>query len=126
MISKLTLLLMLPFFFLSCSKSELLPGQELKLDEYLISNNRKNKLILQIDGNLVLYGEDRKALWVSGTSGKPVTRCVMQQDGNLVLYSADDKVYWSSNTTNTPGAYLKVLDNGSFVIYKPMFTSDSK
>jgi hypothetical protein len=54
------------------------------------------KLVMQSDGNLVLYSTSGHALWSTGTYSTPANRLVMQNDGNLVLYDNNGQVYWSS------------------------------
>lgn len=56
------------------------------------------RLIMQGDGNLVLYTSTNKALWSTRTAGHPGARLVMQGDGNLVLYSSTNKTLWDSHT----------------------------
>lgn len=85
----------------------------------LLSANGKYQLILQPDGNLVLYrSHDHKALWATGTNGKAVKNAVMQSDGNFVLYGFNEPL-WASNTNNKPGSFLVMQDDGNAVIYVP-------
>jgi hypothetical protein len=81
-------------------------------------------LILQADGNLVIYRKrDGAATWSSGTGGHPGAVMQMQRDGNLVIYwgVAPGNKYgpalWSSGTWNNPGAYSLLQDDGNFVVY---------
>ncbi|MCY7520765.1 lectin [Paenibacillus larvae] len=60
-------------------------GESLVRGQWLKSNNGEYTLILQDDGNLVLYGRG-KALWNTITHGLAAKNLVMQSDGNLVLY----------------------------------------
>lgn len=56
-------------------------------------------LVLQADGNLVLYNSNGAPVWASGTAGKGTSRLVMQNDGNLVLYrTSTGKATWSSKS----------------------------
>ena len=56
------------------------------------------KLIMQHDGNLVLYLH-RHASWSTGTGGHPGAFLVVQDDGNVVIYTKDGKKpIWSTNT----------------------------
>lgn len=59
-------------------------------------------LIMQNDGNLVLYSRDSRgrqtARWASNTSRNPGARCFMQGDGNLVIYNSAWKAIWCSGT----------------------------
>jgi hypothetical protein len=96
----------------------LLPGQQLNVNDKLISNNGRVQLIMQADGNVVLYRtDDGLALWASNTWGQPVTHAIMQQDGNFVAYDNAGHAHWSSNTWNNPGAWLVLQDDGNLVIY---------
>jgi len=51
-------------------------------------------LVMQRDGNLVVYGNGR-ALWSTRTAGAQAGTLVMQDDGNLVVYRGGRAV-WSS------------------------------
>ncbi|MFD0663070.1 hypothetical protein [Thermocatellispora tengchongensis] len=91
------------------------PGQRLEPGESVRSGNGKYRLIMQTDGNLVLYQTGGGALWSSQTLGGGAF-AAMQDDGNLVLYKGRTPL-WASNT-DVPGAYLAVQDDGNLVIYK--------
>ena len=54
------------------------------------------RLVMQADGNLVLYQSDGTPRFNTGTEGNPGTIAVMQDDGNLVLYKSP--AIWASNT----------------------------
>lgn len=76
-------------------------------------------LVMQADGNLVLYarrsGGAQIARWSSCTKGQAVTACRMQTDGNLVLYNGTRPV-WATGSIS-PGAHLQVQDDEDLVIY---------
>jgi hypothetical protein len=55
-------------------------------------------LIMQDDGNLVLYSADKKAKWDSHTSGHKGAYFAVQDDGNAVVLSSDGKPLWATNT----------------------------
>ncbi|WP_405837107.1 protein kinase domain-containing protein [Streptomyces sp. NBC_01518] len=74
----------------------------------------RSKLIMQTDGNLVLYDTSGTAHWASQTQGAGNT-AVFQEDGNLVIYNAQHQSVWATNTQAT-GATLKVLEDGNMVI----------
>ncbi len=82
------------------------------------SMNHQYYLILQGDGNLVLYKSNGIQLWASNTEGIPATRCVMQTNGNLVLFNGDSPT-WSTNTDGHPDSRLVMQDDGNLVIYLP-------
>jgi hypothetical protein len=102
----------------ACASDTLNPGGSLKRGEYLTSDNQQYSLLLERDGNLVLYA-GRRVLWTSNTEGQEVQRCTMQLDGNLVLYSRKDQPVWSTSTSDRPGSFLVLQNDGNLVIYQP-------
>jgi hypothetical protein len=96
--------------------STLKNGQIMLRGQYLLSGNGLYALILQSDGNLVLYGSGYRALWNSGTAGKGATFLGMQGDGNLVLYTDAKKAVWASGTNGNTGCYASVQNDGNFVV----------
>jgi hypothetical protein len=102
------------------TKDILAQDQTLKVEQYLLSASSTHKLVLQGDGNLVLYSAGTGApLWASNTAVQNPGQLVMQGDGNLVLYTAEGTAYWASNTGGAGvQAYRLVLqDTGTAVIY---------
>ena len=80
--------------------------------------NRNYRLILQSDGNLVLYDSNNRALWASWTDGKKVSFLAMQSDGNLVLYDNEQIPIWSTHTSGKDSnARLIVQLDGNLVLY---------
>jgi hypothetical protein len=55
------------------------------------------KLILQSDGNLVLYNKNLQPVWNTETFGAGTSALRIQEDGNLVLYG-NSGAKWSSET----------------------------
>jgi hypothetical protein len=95
------------------------PGQE----NTVASASGRYQLIMQQDGNLVLYVEAVRRngttpIWASHTNGQSVSQCVMQTDGNLVIYGFPNPI-WASHTNGHDGAFLVVQDDGNMVIYAP-------
>ena len=95
------------------------------------SNNNKANLLMQDDGNVVLYSPNGPK-WASNTNGKGVApyRLVMQDDGNLVAYDSKNAPLWASNTNNKgTGPFRAVMqDDGNFVVYagnQPTWASDT-
>ena len=87
------------------------------VDQSLNSPDLTSKLILQSDGNLVLYSKSR-AVWSSGTVGSRANRLILQGDGNLVLYSPSRAV-WSSGTVGSRVNRLILQGDGNLVLYSP-------
>lgn len=103
-------------------------GAALQKDQALLSDNGGYKLILQNDGNLVLYAlatGQPQALWASGTQRG--VRAQMQPDGNFVIVEVvtggdfpGEYPLWNARTDGHRGSYLNVQDDGNVVIYDPL------
>ena len=89
-------------------------NQTLYANQSLTSQNGAYTLIVQLDGNLVLYGPSG-ALWATNTGGSNA-RLVMQLDGNLVLYRGDGAVLWATNRFGI-NARLVVQNDSNLVVY---------
>lgn len=98
--------------------SELTAGQKILPGQYLLSPQKHSVLILQEDGNLVLY-ENSIARWSTGTAAKSVRELLMQADGNLVLYSTNGDALWNSATNTNSNNRLSLQEDGNLVIYGP-------
>lgn len=124
----------------SASNNSMSSGQSIAKDEFLLSpdlqsvltvqgdggvalysNGRKiwgtgtigngaNRLIMQADGNLVLYSGNGVALWSSQTDGNPGARIVLQTDGNVVIYTVGNVALWSTSTVSNPD-HLSNINN---------------
>jgi hypothetical protein len=106
------------------------PDQELSTGGQLVSPSGWLRLVLQDDGDLVLYRVQLgAALWSSKTDGQPVGRLVMQRDGNLVAFSPQGEPRWSTATTGNPGATAVLRDDGNFAVMSaagvPLWSSHS-
>lgn len=99
--------------------SGLAGGQWLYPGQYLLSGSGLMQLIMQTDGNLVLYYNYGAStpVWSTGTGGSSVEGAVMQTDGNFVIYNTGGAAIWASNTSGHPGAYLIDQNDGNQVIY---------
>jgi hypothetical protein len=104
-------------------------GNSLNTDDYLLSADGLYQLILQDDGNLVLYeiGQAKVSFWASNTQGQGAEYAIMQRDGNFVIYDGNTppNAVWATSTsgssdcelilkTDTEGfPFLEIFDNGS-------------
>jgi Papain-like cysteine protease AvrRpt2 len=91
------------------------PPDALAPTERLRAPSSPLQLVLQTDGNLVLY-DSGTAIWASGTNGRAVSQAAMQADGNLVLVGPGG-VVWETRTGGHPGARLVLQDDGNAVVY---------
>ncbi len=94
-------------------------GQTLGSGGCIASTDQTYALVMQTDGNLVLYYQSQAdPLWNSNTEGNAGAYAVMQTDGNLVVYPANGgSALWSSGTNGTPNATLVMQDDGNAVVY---------
>lgn len=90
----------------------LYPGQR------LISAGGQYHLVMQGDGNLVIYAPNNVPIWSSRTNGKSGAYLSMQGDGNLVIYHYGVAV-WASGTNGNSGARLIMQADSNLVLYTP-------
>jgi hypothetical protein len=114
---------------LPSSGSTLAEGATLTSGQCLIAPNQQYELIMQSDGNLVLYAQDGTALWSTGTQGNPGAFLALQTDGDLLVYQAGSTVGTGSGVlwgdgcpgcgqTDPPSGNTLVLQNdGNLVVY---------
>lgn len=99
------------------------PGTSEQISNVLLSDGKKDQLILQPDGNLVIYCIScypSKAIWSSQTKGKDGHTLFFQTDGDLVLRNSKGKMIWHSNVISkcagSEKAYFTLQDDGNLVM----------
>ncbi|SCX47518.1 D-mannose binding lectin, partial [Klenkia marina] len=95
--------------------TSLLTGDELYPDQSLVSANGAYRLVVQADGNLVVYGAGDRVVWASYSGGSGA-RAVMQADGNLVVYGGRGEALWSTRTYASSGGSVRLSDDGAVVV----------
>lgn len=96
----------------------LMPNQQLRNGEELVSDNSWVGFSINRDGHFGLYRrQTRQSIWSSGTPHVPGGYLVMQGDGNLVAYAPDGTAYWNTGTNGNPGALALIRNEGNLVIY---------
>ncbi len=90
-------------------------GEKLEVGGKLTSSNGAYEVVLQDDGNLVLYAGET-AVWSTETNGQDVVRAEVQEDGNFVLYTPDKPV-WHSDTKGAKDVRLILQDDRNLVLY---------
>ena len=90
------------------------------MDQSINSQNNKYFLIMQGDGNLVLYQRVIVPVWSTGTTNTGAKVAVMQADENFVMYDGNGFGKWESRTGgfHDPGCALVVQNDGNLVIYE--------
>lgn len=105
------------------------PGQFIKRNsasDRITSANGRYTLIMQNDGNLVVYNQG-KPIWATNTAGTDGEMAIMQADGNFVLYRVNGDPLWASNTVGGAGAFVIMQDDGNLVVYQqvPVWASNT-
>lgn len=80
--------------------STLSVGEGLQPNDSLVSPNGWYKVVMQTDGNLVVFNKALKAVWSTLTYDKGVSQFLYQLDGNLVIYDSFGRPTWNSATQN--------------------------
>jgi YD repeat-containing protein len=98
------------------SVDRLLANQSLIRGAQLTSPNSQYAVVLQTDGNLVLYSTTG-ALWSTNTGSSQAALLFMQSNGDLVLFNPNTTTSaWDAKVTY-PNSYAVIQDDGNFVIY---------
>ncbi len=99
------------------------PGTTTQLYNSIYSEHQTDQLIIQEDGNLVIYCvtcNPVKALWSAQTRGKDGKTLFFQSDGDLVLKNSFGKTVWHSNIHSTckgsDQAYFTLQDDGNLLM----------
>jgi hypothetical protein len=74
------------------------------------------RLVMQTDGNLVVYSRLGHAIWASGSRGSNA-RFALQTDYNLVVRNGAGTAIWASGTKGSGGTQLRVQNDGNVVLY---------
>lgn len=84
--------------------------------QQLVSNDGVYSLILQNDGNLIMYNGSGTNIWQSGTVGQGIApyRALMESTGNFVVYDSQNTKLWETKTSTSDSSLL--LENGVFKI----------
>jgi hypothetical protein len=93
------------------------PNETLPSGQRLVSTDGQYVMVMQGDGNLVVYAPGNRPIWASGT-GVGGSDLTMQGDGNLVVYTPprpNRVAVWASGTSG--GLRLELQTDGNFVLY---------
>jgi len=98
-------------------------GTTTQVDNSIYSEGKNDQLVLQEDGNLVIYCvscNPAKAIWSSQTNGKDARTLFFQTDGDLVLRDSNNKTVWHSNIISKCAgselAYFALQDDGNLLM----------
>ena len=97
-------------------RTSLSSDQSLTRGQQITSANGRYSLVLQPDGNAVVYAADGRPLFFTGSYG--AYQLTLQSDGNLVAYSGVGQPLWNSDTWREGRTRLDVQDDGNVVLYR--------
>lgn len=99
-----------------CAPCGTLPANSyLRANDFATSCDGRFRLVMQTDGNLVLYFGNA-VLWAANTSNNIGAYMVMQADGNVAIYNMTNMAVFSSGTFNHPGAVLFIRNDGNMLV----------
>lgn len=92
-------------------------GERLDAGQQIVSENGLLKLVMQGDGNLVLYAPGGQPRWHTNTYGNPGAWMQFNSDGNLVVYGPGAVPLWNSFADGGAkgGTVLQVRNDGNLV-----------
>jgi hypothetical protein len=114
---KISALFIIATLFAPISSGELLQGNSITTGGTLYSDNGLFYLIVQGDGNVVIYGcRGFTAVWATGTNNSTAQRTLlMQTDGNLVLVENGVTVWQSGTNYMYRGPYILSMTNDGYL-----------
>jgi hypothetical protein len=92
-------------------------GTRMSPGQSVTSANGSHQLVMQTDGNLVVYSSDGRALWTSRTAGRGAA-FVAGRDGNLAVVDHSGHPVWMSATGRKGAGRLLVQNDGNVVLYR--------
>jgi lambda family phage minor tail protein L len=104
-----------PNFSTAGTVSQLTAGQQRTAGQQLVASNGWYRLIMQYDGNLVVYSKTGAVIWATNVLGSG-HRLNMQTDGNLVVYNSANAAVWATNILGS-GHRLNMQTDGNLVVY---------
>ena len=98
-------------------RTGMVAGDLLTTGQQITSANGRYHLIVQRDGNVVVYhSATGRPLFFTGSYGAASLR--LQGDGNLVAYNGGGGAHWHSDTWREGRSRLEVQDDGNVVLYR--------
>ena len=102
--------------------STLVSSTNLLVGGALVSPGQKYALIVQTDGNVVVYNlASGAAVWATNTTGRPnlPLRLGLQNDADLVVYDSANNFVWGSLSAGKGNDVytLTMQDDGNLVVY---------
>ena len=127
---KIKLFIISLFIISVSSKNRLYPNECLNMKDSLVSENGCFKLIMQEDGNLVIYRKsDGIPIWNTATYLSCSYIVCYRADGNLVVSNCEREATWVAGAF-AGGHYVELQNDGNLVNYadnplRPVWASNS-
>ena len=94
------------------------PGQSLLIDQSITSRDSSATLLMQSDGNLVVY-QGGAPVWSTGTAGQGALAATIQPNGNLMLVDGDGFVFQTnSGSGDNSLARLHLTNEGQLIVLR--------
>ncbi|CAM4294759.1 phosphatidylinositol-specific phospholipase C domain-containing protein [Pseudoalteromonas byunsanensis] len=98
----------------------LVQSSYLEANEQIVSHDGRHRLLMQSDGNLVIYSNNQP-IWATNTPGSTAVRAHLTNGifgigGNLTLLDAQNQVVWQTNSSGV-NTRLVMQSDGNLVIY---------
>jgi hypothetical protein len=120
MLKLFSLLYFISILIANANAADILKNGEMLInDGYISSPNGKYKLIMQIDGSLVMYRNDGSIRYAMEKRGN---YAIMQNDGNFVQYRGASTPIWDTGTwgntmaSSTTLYRLVITDDGNLLV----------
>jgi len=95
------------------------PGDGLLPNQAIHSCDGRFTLILQGDGNLVLYKEPGVPLWAANTVNQDSAQLELTPSGDFIVYGKLGEQLWRSGNADQTAAQAFLQGDGNLVIYGP-------
>jgi glucose/arabinose dehydrogenase len=99
--------------------------QTLRSGQSVASDSGRFLLVMQGDGNLVVYDRGVGPIWAT-YSRTPGSYLAVQSDGNVVVYDLSGRAVWATMTYSPTPTQLVMQDDGNLVLYagtRPLWDS---
>ncbi|HSX47567.1 MAG TPA: hypothetical protein VLF63_02220, partial [Patescibacteria group bacterium] len=89
----------------------------LTTEHQLVSPTRQYRLILQTDGNLVIYNRNNVAIWSTGTHDTlPTAFTLWGVNSDLILYDSNGTWLWTAGISGMGGTVMYLGDDGNISV----------
>lgn len=96
---------------------QIITNEHMVVDQQYFSNDNSHFIVMQGDGNLVVYTSAGVPIWASGTHGNWNSVCILNNNGNMIIDNQSGQRIWETNTEGQIDTYsLEFSNSGAFRI----------